>query len=219
MLYPKSVHDHELQEYYTNVNLIKTKCKRIAQTSQHNLREIFNDITRSDPSGTQVTFKECESSMFRARRLLQPKIHASASEFCQQLPETSFALHLKATITLENRIAIIFFSDHIYEFVNNISSIQFDGTFQTVPKQFYQLWTVFLSFGNHSIPGIHCLLTNKDEELYLAVIHKIQELIPQLQPVSLMSDWEKAPRNAFMQVYQYFGRCYPYKYLCSLSST
>ena len=143
LLYPKSVHDHELQEYHTDVNLIKTKCKRIAQTSQHNLREIFNDITRSDPSGTQVTFKECESSMFRARKLLQPKIPASASEFCQQLPETSFALHLKATITLENRIAIIFFSDHIYEFVNDISSIQFDGTFQTVPKQFYQLWTVF----------------------------------------------------------------------------
>ena len=97
--------------------------------------------------------------MFLAGKLLQPKIPASASEFCQQLPETSFALHLKATITLENRIAIIFFSDHIYEFVNSISSIQFDGTFQTVPKQFYQLWTFFLSFGNHSIPGIHCLLT------------------------------------------------------------
>ena len=31
--------------------------------------------------------------MFRARKLLQPKIPASASEFCQQLPETSFALH------------------------------------------------------------------------------------------------------------------------------
>ena len=46
------------------------------------------------------------------------------------------------------------------------------------------------------------MLTNKDEELYHAVVHKIQELIPQLQPVSLMSDWEKAPRNAFMQVYQ-----------------
>ena len=46
------------------------------------------------------------------------------------------------------------------------------------------------------------MLTNKDEELYHAVVHKIHELIPQLQPVSLMSDWEKAPRNAFMQVYQ-----------------
>ena len=95
----------------------------------------FNDITRSDPSGTQITFKECKSSMFRSRKLLQYKIPASACEFCQQLPETSFTLHIKATITLENRIAMIFFSDHIYEFVNNINSIYFDGTFQTVPMK------------------------------------------------------------------------------------
>ena len=81
---------YELQEYHIDVNLIKSKCKRIAQTSQHNMREIFNDITRSDPSGTQVTFKECDSLRFRARKLLQPRIPASASEFRQQLPETSF---------------------------------------------------------------------------------------------------------------------------------
>ena len=109
LLYPKSVHDHEL--HHTDIHLIKTKCKRIAQTSQHNLREIFNDITRSDPSGTHVRFKERESSMFRARKILQAKIPASANDFFQLLPETTFALHLKATVTLGNRIAVIFFSD------------------------------------------------------------------------------------------------------------
>ena len=44
-------------------------------------------------------------------------------------------------------------------------------------------------------------MTNKDEELYTAVIIKIKELIPQLQPTKAMSDWERGSRNAFKHVY------------------
>ena len=44
-------------------------------------------------------------------------------------------------------------------------------------------------------------MTNKDEELYTAVITKIKELIPQLQPTRTMSDWERGSRNAFKHAY------------------
>ena len=44
-------------------------------------------------------------------------------------------------------------------------------------------------------------MTHKDEELYTAVVLKIQELLPQLQPTSMMSDWERASRNAFKHIY------------------
>ena len=161
LIYPKSEHNHSLKNYDTEVYAIKTKCKKTAQSSQHNLRQIFNDITRSDPSASQVTFKECESSMFRARKLLQPKIPGSASEFCQVLPTTNFAVNLKATVIVDGRIGVIFFSDKLYGFLADITNIQFDGTFYTVPKQFYQLWTLFLSVGRHAIPAIHCLLLTK----------------------------------------------------------
>ena len=60
---------------------------------------------------------------------------------------------------------------------------------------------LFLSIGRHTIPAIHCLLTNKDEELYRAVLEKIREIIPQLEPGIVMSDCEQATRNAFKQVY------------------
>ena len=90
LIYPKSEHNHGLKDYRAEVYAIKTKCKTTAQTSQHNLRQIFNDVSRSNPSASQVTFKECESSMFRARKMLQPMIPQSASEFSEVLPTTTF---------------------------------------------------------------------------------------------------------------------------------
>ncbi|KAI6650563.1 hypothetical protein LOD99_7613 [Oopsacas minuta] len=133
------------------------QCKTTSQTSQHNLRHIFNDVTRSNPSASQVTFKECESSMFRTRKILQPMIPQSASEFSEVLPTTTFAVNHKATVIVD--------------------------------------------VGRHAIPAVHCLLTNKDDELYVAVIQKIRELVPQLEPDCAMSDWEQAARNAVKRVY------------------
>ena len=179
---------------------MKTKCKKIAQTSCSNIRELFDSTTRSDPSASEVSFNECESAMFRSRRKLQSKIPHTASELCEMLPTTGFANNLKAIVTQNDGIGVIFFSDEVEKIGSDISKIQFDGTFHTVPDQFYQLWTIFFSVGRHTLPAIHCLLTNK-KELYSAVLHKIKLIIPQFQPTHAMSDWEQAARNAFKQVY------------------
>ena len=148
LIYPKSEHNHGLQDYRTEVYAIKTKCKTTAQTSQHNLRQIFNDVTRSNPSASQVTFKECESSMFRARKILQPMIPQSASEFSEVLPTTTFAVNHKATVIVDGRIAVIFFSDKLYDLLADITNIQFDGTFYTVPKQITNCGLFFLQLGD-----------------------------------------------------------------------
>ena len=144
MIYPKLEHNHGLQDYSADVYAIKTKCKTIAQTSQHNLRQIFNAVTRSDPSSSQVTFKECESSMFRERKILQPMIPQSASEFSEVLPTTTFA----ATVIVDGRIAVPFFSDKLYDLLGDITNIQFDGTFYTVPKKFTNCELFFLQLGD-----------------------------------------------------------------------
>ena len=94
-----------------------------------------------------------------------------------------------------------FFSDEITSIMLDISEICFDGTFFTVPVQFYQLWTIFIVIDQHVLPAIHCLLTGKSEELYQAVLSKIQEILPQFQPQIAMSDWEQAARNAFKTLF------------------
>ena len=129
LVYPKSLHNHEVDAYNSEVFALKSRCRTSAKNSRDNLRDLFNDTTRADPSAHKVTYKECESLMFRARRTSQPIIPKSAIEFCDLLPTTNFALNLKATITLGDRIAVIFFSEKIHIMIGDISDIQFDGTF------------------------------------------------------------------------------------------
>ena len=87
------------------------------------------------------------------------------------------------------------------EFLNEVTNIQFDGTFFTVPTQFFQLWTIFVSVGGHTLPAVHCLMTAKSQELYQAVLESIRTNVPQFRPVASMSDWEPAARNAFKMVF------------------
>ena len=43
LIYPKSEHDHQIE---LNSFALKSKCRKMATTSQANLREIFNEVTR-----------------------------------------------------------------------------------------------------------------------------------------------------------------------------
>ena len=74
-------------------------------------------------------------------------------------------------------------------------------TFYTVPVQFYQLWTIFITLGRHTLPAVHCLLSGKTQGLYKAVLENILINIPQFKPVASMSDWEPAARKAFKEVF------------------
>ena len=162
---------------------------------------MFDDATRNDPCAADISFVQCESSMYRARRTLQPKIPLTATEFCDMLVTSTFADNFKFSVTKVSQTAVVFFSDEIRTLFNETTNIQFDGTFQTVPKQFVQLWTIFVSVGRHTMPAIHCLMTSKSQELYTGILENLVANIPQFKPMASMSDWEPAPRNAFKEIY------------------
>ena len=86
-------------------------------------------------------------------------------------------------------------------FLTDVTNVQFDGTFYTVPVQFCQLWTIFVAVGRHSLAAIHCLMTSKSQELYSMILENLVINVPNFLPSASMSDWEPAARNAFKQVY------------------
>ena len=94
-----------------------------------------------------------------------------------------------------------FFPDKLKTNLPQVRFIQFDGTFQTVPVQFFQLCTIFITVGRYTLPGIHCLMTAKDQNLYKALLNDIRKLITQFQREVTMSDWKAAPRNAVKEIY------------------
>ena len=201
LITPAINHNHSIIEYQSDVYELKSKFKNRARNSQDNLKKIFDDVTREDAAAFHVSFAECESSMYRSRRALQPKIPTSPAEFSDMLPNSIYGTFYRCTVSINDHTAIIFFSDNIRTFLSQITNIQFDGTFYTVPVLFYQLWTIFLTVDRHTLPGIHCLMTGKNEELYKAILIHIHQLLPELQPTTSMSDWEAAPRKALKEVF------------------
>ena len=88
-----NLHNHGLKEYESNANEIKRNCKTIAKYSQSNLRQIFDDVTRNLPFASEVSFREVESSMYHARRMLQPRFFLQLQNYVlcclQRLLETT----------------------------------------------------------------------------------------------------------------------------------
>ena len=93
--------------YQSEIQELKNRCKKIARKSQGSLRKIFDDETRMDPFACQISFIECESSMYCSRRKSRPKIPLNAAELADMLPGTTYAKHHKFTVSLGSQIAVI----------------------------------------------------------------------------------------------------------------
>ena len=200
-LIPTSAHDHGEEAYKIGESLLRNKLKRAAEISSERLREVFNETCREEPFNNMVTFRHIESSMCKRRRRLLPPLPKDAGDFTQLIVKSPFAHLYRGSVNHDGAVAVIFASDFMLMKMNNVDKIQFDGTFFTVPSIFYQLFTVFVSFHGHCIPAIYILMQNKTEELYTAVLSSLIQLIPRFSPKLAVSDFEKAPRNAFIHFF------------------
>ena len=81
------------------------------------------------------------------------------------LVASTFNGYYKFSVAQGSQTAVIFYSDEMMTLLSETTNVQFDGTFQTVPIQFVQLWTIFVAVGRHTMPAIHCLMTSKSQEL------------------------------------------------------
>ena len=52
-----------------------------------------------------------------------------------------------------------------------------------------------------AVPLVYVLMVDKSEKSYLRVFQKLRELRPNLNPLSVMSDYEKASQNAISHVF------------------
>jgi hypothetical protein len=71
-----------------------------------------------------------------------------------------------------------------------------DGTFDKVPSMFYQLYTWHAKVGNSYPPCIYILLQKKNTDTYSRMFEIMKLLIPNLAPLKVLVDFEKACMNA-----------------------
>jgi len=72
---------------------------------------------------------------------------------------------------------------------------------KTVPRQFYQLFTIFVTRQDFVFPVCFILMTRKTKELYVTSFRRLHELIPNFQPSRVMADNEDGFIVALKEVY------------------
>ena len=99
----------------------------------------------------------------------------------------------------EKRIIMLATDDSLKWLNNSLWSV--DGTFASAPAIFYQLFTFHTHRRNTALPCLFVLLHGKSEEIYLRMLEALNHLRPELNPMRIISDFEKAILNSFHQIY------------------
>ena len=104
---PLKLHNHNIDAYRNEIFALKRKCKTAAKNSETNLRKVFDDVTRNNPRPCEISFSECESTMFRTRKTLEPRIPPIALELSETSAHTlARSLH-DVSCANNNRFAVV----------------------------------------------------------------------------------------------------------------
>jgi len=96
----------------------------------------------------------------------------------------------------ENRI-LIFATKENLDTLHTFKNWMVDGTFRAVPKLFSQLYTIHGYKNRTTIPLIYVLMTNRTTNSYNEMLQMLKHNNPNLNPYSIIIDFEKAFETAF----------------------
>jgi hypothetical protein len=76
-----------------------------------------------------------------------------------------------------------------------------DGTFKASPYLFTQIYTIHAMKYDNVIPTVFALMPNKTQVSYNRVFSALKNLNPNLQSISIMTDFEQSTINAFKEAF------------------
>ena len=106
--------------YISEVYVLRTKCKTIAKNLPTTLRKVFDGATSGSLFACEISFLQCELTMYRARKMVEPKVPLGASEFVEIIHTTAFGKYFKFGVTSGGQTTVEFFSDQISGFLSEV---------------------------------------------------------------------------------------------------
>lgn len=206
-------HNHNPPIVEIQKKLYLNEMKKVIKLTNNAPRSIVNAVLRGSEASviTSVGKKEnIYKNLRNYRRLIinpKPYIYKTI-KLSQKLSQTHtlqkfyrFGPDNLNGIEFSNDI-LIFYSDSQIENlkVNTLWSV--DGTFQVVPKPWFQLFTISYIVNNQIMPSIFVILKNKKQSTYEKMFFIIKTLNSELTPNTIISDFEyaslKAIKNSFL---------------------
>ena len=78
-----------------------------------------------------------------------------------------------------------------------------DGTFKSAPQLFTQIYTIYAMKYDNVIPTIFVLMPNKTQPSYNQLFSALKRLKPNLNPISIMTDFEQSAINPIKEAFPY----------------
>ena len=96
---------------------------------------------------------------------------------------------------------LIFATDEKLTLLENYTDWHIDGTFDTVPLIYTQLFTIHARVNGKVIPCVYVFLPNKTQVSYTATLRQLLNIHPNLHPITVLIDFESGIRNALETVF------------------
>ena len=209
--YSTGEHNHE-PETSLVIKLSKTyEMKQLIRFGFDSVRDVVHTVLRGADTITIRAMGEFEN-LYRLLRAFKVSIKNPKPYLFEEMK-----LSRNLSYTCTNRIFfqfgpgnynglhqyddfIIFYSDTMMEKLCENRIWAMDGTFEVVPKPFYQLVTLSYLKQNHVFPVVFALLKNKRHTTYLNFFQILGQLSPLISPLMIKIDFEQAAISA-IQIY------------------
>lgn len=207
----KSIHEHNHAATQSRIEakVALSELKENAKQSGLSTRPLISSCLSSLDNHGRAHLSNLDNMSrnvrrWRQRELKFPPIPSSRTGYdipdqFKQLDNGAQFLQYDSGREDESRILIFATNDGLND-LKRYKNWSVDGTFKACPVNFYQLFTILVKIGNHSFPRLFALLPNKTEGCYMHLYSKVKELV-ELDPITVLSDYEKASINALTTVF------------------
>ena len=193
-----SEHTHSGDSVQTEANAVIAKIKECAETSRATTRTIIGDNMShlSDDVLARMPKKSSIERQIRRRRQhtegMQPppqsRHFAIPDEYLDVVLYDSGVDDPTRILALGKYELLIYLQSEVW---------MGDGTFDTSPLIFFQLYTVHARVGNSYPPCVYFLLPNKTAETYTRMIQILKNMNLAVNPSKILLDFELAAINSF----------------------
>ncbi|OXA59365.1 AKT-interacting protein [Folsomia candida] len=202
-------HNHEPKPIACDAKKVMTKIRQAASSSSIAPAQLIANEVRQMPAASQGHMPlahNIKRGIRKVRGVTTGSLIVPSKREDIKLPDS-----FKITSNNENFLAfdsgshadriMIFSTARNLEFLSQCNVWLVDGTFKSSPVLFDQLFILHGMRNESTFPLIYCLTPNRTSGTYIRLLSEIKKLQPNLDPTTILSDYEKASIRAMEDIF------------------
>ena len=199
-------HNHESRQEKIEINELRHSILDGAgEISDNTLLKTFAAKTSKQPLRHKVLYTSLESGMRKRRAENFPNLPKSIEEVHSLMQNAGEELnkHYQGTLKVKGKaVGIVMYDKELFQIMNDMTELGYDGTYFVVPEPCHQLWTIHFIHRGHFFPGCSILFTGATTEMYQSAWEYLDEKLPNFTPLRAHGDFEKAPAKAAKKTFK-----------------